>query len=114
MEVAAKLFHVTPPSREMRLSDGRYVFFSNPKRRDPLTLAISLDGRVFTKMLSLVGGRRIDSPDVIEHVGSLYIAFAGGKQTVEVLTVKLADEDAVSMSSCPLLAPEKTNTYLRP
>ncbi len=89
----------------LRLSDGRYVLVSNPnpKKRDPLTLSISEDGLVFTKMLYLVGGRHIDYPHVIEHEGSLFIAFAGGKQTVEVLKVKLADADAVKMPSKPLV-----------
>ncbi len=99
----------TSKIRGLRLSDGRYVLVSNPnpRRRDPLTLAISPDGLVFTKMLYLVGGRWVDYPDVIEHKGSLYIAFAGGKQSVEVLKVKLADMDAVSMPTSPLLASEK-------
>jgi hypothetical protein len=48
-------------------------------------------------MLYLVGGRHIDYPHVIEHEDSLYIAFAGGKQTVEVLKVKLSDVDATQM-----------------
>jgi hypothetical protein len=93
----------------LRLSDGRYVLVSNPNpnKRDPLTLSISADGLVFTKMLCLVGGRHIDYPHVIEHKGSLYIAFAGGKQTVEVLKVKLSDVDAVKMPEKPLIAATK-------
>ena len=65
----------------LRPRDGRYVLVSNPnpKKRDPLTLSISADGFVFTKMLYLVGGRHIDYPYVIEHEDSLFIAFAGGK-----------------------------------
>lgn len=88
-----------------RLRDGRYVLVSNPrpKIRDPLTLSISNDGIVFTKMLYLVGGRHVDYPHVIEHGDSLFIAFAGGKQTVEVLKVKLGDVDAISMPKAPLL-----------
>jgi predicted neuraminidase len=88
----------------LRLRDGRYVLVSNPnpKKRDPLTLSISEDGLVFTKMLYLVGGRHIDYPHVIEHDGSLFIAFAGGKQTVEVLKVKLSDVDEVKMPNQPL------------
>ena len=84
-----------------RLRDGRYVLVSNPrpKKRDPLTLSISDDGLVFTKMLYLVGGRHVDYPHVIEHGDSLFIAFAGGKQTVEVLKVKLSNVDAVKMPS---------------
>lgn len=88
----------------MRLRDGRYVLVSNPnpKKRDPLTLSISDDGLVFTKMLYLVGGRHIDYPHVIEHGDSLYIAFAGGKQSVELLKVKLSDVDEVKMPEKPL------------
>lgn len=89
----------------LRLTDGRYVLVSNPnpKRRDPLTLSISDNGLVFNKMLYLVGGRHIDYPHVIEHGSHLFIAFAGGKQSVEVLKVKLTDIDAIPMPSTPLL-----------
>jgi len=101
----------------LRLSDGRYVLVSNPKpsKRDPLTLSISEDGMVFTKMIYLVGGRWIDYPHVIEHDGHLFIAFAGGKQSVEVLKVKLADMDAIRMPNAPLLDPvEPTAKPKRP
>src|SRR5690606_24483585 len=42
----------------MRMSDGRYVLVSNPKpkKRDPLAIAISEDGIIFTQMGYLVGG----------------------------------------------------------
>lgn len=89
----------------LRLADGRYVLVSNPnpKKRDPLTLSISEDGLVFSKMIHLVGGRHVDYPHVIEHGDSLFIAFAGGKQTVEVLKLKLADLDSVAMPAQPLV-----------
>ncbi len=92
----------------LRLRDGRYVLVSNPnpKKRDPLTLSISEDGIVFTKMLYLVGGRHVDYPHVIEQGDSLFIAFAGGKQSVEVLKIKLADIDATAMPEAPLLNAE--------
>jgi hypothetical protein len=79
----------------LRLPDGRYVLVSNsnPEKRDPLTIAISDDGMVFTKMGYLVGGRHIDYPHVYEHEGYLYVAFAGAKQTVEVLKIKISDLD---------------------
>lgn len=95
----------------VRLSDGRYVLVSNPRpgKRDPLTLAVSPDGLVFTKMLYLVGGRHIDYPYVLEHDGYLYIAFSGGKQSVEVLKVSLSDVDAVAMPTEPLLAAHDTH-----
>ncbi len=90
----------------LRLADGRYVLVSNPnpKKRDPLALSISDDGLVFTKMIHLVGGRHVDYPHVIEHGDSLLIAFAGGKQTVEVLKVKLADLEAVVTPGQPLVS----------
>ena len=90
----------------LRLHDGRYVLVSNPnpKKRDPLTLSISDDGLIFTKMLYLVGGRHIDYPHVIEQGDSLYIAFAGGKQTVELLKVKLSDVDELKMPEKPVRA----------
>jgi hypothetical protein len=77
----------------VRLPDGRYVLVSNPhpKRRDPMTLAVSHDGLVFTAMGYLVGGRHVDYPHVIEHEGFLYVAFATAKQTVEVLKIAVAE-----------------------
>jgi hypothetical protein len=97
----------------LRLSDGRYVLVSNPrpKKRDPLTLSISDDGLVFTRMLYLVGGRHIDYPHVVEHEGSLFIAFAGGKQSVAVLKVRLADVDAVQMPSPEAKLPRIAETF---
>lgn len=91
----------------LRLSDGRYALVSNarPRKRDPLVLSISDDGMIFTKMIYLVGGRWVDYPHVIEHDGHLLIAFAGGKQSVEVLKVKLSDVDAVQMPATPLAGP---------
>ncbi len=81
----------------VRLPDGRYVLVSNPHptRRDPLTLAISADGLVFTAMGYLVGGRHVDYPHVIHHEGSLYVAFATAKSTVEVLQIRVADLDGL-------------------
>ena len=65
---------------------------------------------VFTKMVYLVGGRWIDYPHIIEHDGHLFIAFAGGKQSVEVLKVKLADVDAVKMPAALLVKPADATT----
>lgn len=86
-----------------QLKDGRFVLVSNPhpKRRDPLTLATSRDGLVFTAMGVLVGGRHIDYPDVMEHEGSLYVAFATAKQTVEVLRIRVADLDVLEKKQNP-------------
>ena len=81
----------------LRLSDGRYVMVSNanPAKRDPLTIAISEDGMVFTKMGFLVGNRHVDYPHVYEHEGFLYVAFASAKQSVEVLKIRISDLDAL-------------------
>ena len=84
----------------LRTSRGYYALVSNanPRRRDPLTLAISSDGLTFTHLFYLVGGRHIDYPHVIEHGGKLLIAFSGAKQTMEVLSVSLDDVDALLQS----------------
>lgn len=89
----------------VRLSDGRYVMVSNPdpKKRDPLALSVSDDGVVFTKMVYLVGGRKVDYPDIMEHDGYLYVAFGSAKQSVEIIRVKISDLDAVKMPSEPLI-----------
>ena len=89
----------------LQLSDGRFVLVSNanPKKRDPLVLSISDDGLVFNKMGYLVGGRHVDYPHVMEHDGYLLVAFAGGKQTVEVLKIKISDLDKLEMPSEPLV-----------
>ncbi len=81
----------------LRLSDGRFVLVSNanPRKRDPLTLAISKDGMVFNKMGYLIGGRRVDYPYVMEHNGYLMVAFSGGKQSVELLRIKISDLESI-------------------
>lgn len=77
----------------LRLRDGRFVLVSNanPAKRDPLTIAVSNDGVTFSQMGYLVGERHVDYPHVMEHDGSLFVAFAGGKQTVEVLRICIDD-----------------------
>jgi hypothetical protein len=79
----------------LRTSRGYYVLVSNgnPKKRDPLTLAISRDGLVYTSLFYLVGGRHIDYPHIIENDGHLLIAFSGAKQTMETLKVSFDDLD---------------------
>ncbi|MCA9269258.1 MAG: exo-alpha-sialidase, partial [Planctomycetales bacterium] len=76
-------------------SHDYYVLVSNsrPQGRDPLTLAVSRDGLVYTHLFYLVGGRHIDYPHAIEHDGKLLISFSGAKQTVEVLRVPLTAID---------------------
>ena len=84
----------------LRTSRGYYAMVSNanPRRRDPLTLAISSDGLVFTHLFDLVGGRHVDYPHIIEYDDHLLIAFSGAKQTVEVLKVSLDDLDELMKS----------------
>ncbi|MEZ6062352.1 MAG: exo-alpha-sialidase [Planctomycetaceae bacterium] len=74
-----------------RTSRGYYVMVSNsnPRKRDPLTLAISQDGLVFDKLFWLIGGRHVDYPHIIEYDSHLLIAFSGAKQTMEVMKVSL-------------------------
>lgn len=87
----------------LRLRDGRYVLVSNsrPKKRDPLTIALSDDGMVFDKLFYLVGGRHVDYPHVMEHDGHLYIAHSGAKMSVEIQRVKLSDLNAMKMPARP-------------
>ncbi len=79
----------------LRTSRGYYALVSNsnPAGRDPLTLAISRDGLVYSYMFHLVGGRHIDYPHMIEHDEHLFISFSGAKQTVEILKVPLVAID---------------------
>jgi hypothetical protein len=70
---------------------------SNPRQRDPLTLAISQDGLVFTKLFWLVGGRHVDYPHIVEHDGHLLVAFSGAKQTMEVMKVALDELERLVM-----------------
>ena len=79
----------------LRTSRDYYALVSNtnPRRRDPLTLAISRDGLTFEHLLYLVGDRHVDYPHMIEHDGDLLISFSSAKQSVEVLKVSLAVVD---------------------
>lgn len=79
----------------LRTSRGYYAMVSNsnPRGRDPMTLAISDDGLVFTHLFNLIGGRHVDYPHMIQHNDQLLIAFSGAKQTMEVLTVTLDEID---------------------
>ena len=83
----------------LRLSNGLYVLISNsnPLQRDPLTIAISSDGLTFGRLAWLVGDRHVDYPHAIEHDGNLFVAFAGAKQTVEVLSLPVADLISLKM-----------------
>lgn len=79
----------------LRLADGRYVLVSNsnPARRDPLTIAVSDDGLVFSRLFVLASGRQVDYPHVIERDGHLFVAYSGAKQSVEVLKIRIRDLD---------------------
>jgi hypothetical protein len=92
----------------LRLSDGRFALVSNPhpKRRDPLTLALSDDGLVFNKLFYLVGSRHVDYPHMIEYGGVLFIAHSGAKRSVEIERVRLEDLNAMKMPTIPVLAPD--------
>lgn len=85
----------------LKTSRGDYVMVSNanPKRRDPLTLAMSRDGLVFDRLFYLVGGRHIDYPHLIEHDDHLLVAFSGAKQTMEVMKVSLDDLNRMEMAT---------------
>lgn len=89
-----------------RLKDGRYVLVSNPnpKKRDPMTIAVSDDGISFNKMIYLVGNRHIDYPHVMEHDGYIFVAFASAKQTMEVIRIPLEELDKVKMPTSPVVA----------
>ena len=99
-----------------RTRRGYYVMVSNsnPRRRDPLTLAISRDGLVYTKLFWLVGGRHVDYPHLIEHDGQLLIAFSGAKQTMEVMKVSLDELERLTMPTSVELAPHLPPVKLRP
>jgi hypothetical protein len=89
----------------VRLADGRYAMVSNPhpKRRDPLALALSDDGIVFNKMIYLVGGRKVDYPDIMTRDGYIFVSFASAKQSVELIRIKISDLDKVAMPTEPLV-----------
>ncbi|MDF1814997.1 MAG: exo-alpha-sialidase [Verrucomicrobiales bacterium] len=89
-----------------RTSRGYYVMVSNsnPRGRNPLTLAISKDGLVYNKLFWLIGGRHIDYPHIIEHDEHLLVAFSGAKQTMEVMKVSLDDLERLEMPESVELA----------
>ncbi len=97
----------------MRLRDGRYVLVSNPnpEKRDPLTISFSNDGITFHNMIYLIGGRHVDYPHLIAHKRQLLIAFAGAKQTVEVLKIKIAALDKAGRKNRTAEAAEKKKRH---
>lgn len=90
-----------------RTSRGFYVLVSNsnPRARNPLTVAVSEDGFVFSRLYWLVGGRHVDYPHIIEHNDHLLIAFSGAKQTMEVVKVSLDDLEQLPMPKSVELTP---------
>ncbi|MCG8599777.1 MAG: exo-alpha-sialidase [Verrucomicrobiales bacterium] len=90
-----------------RTSRGYYVMVSNsnPRARNPLTLAVSEDGLTFSQLYWLVGGRHVDYPHIIEHNDHLLIAFSGAKQTMEVMKVSLDELEQLSMPKSVELTP---------
>jgi hypothetical protein len=52
---------------------------------------------VFNQLFYLVGKRPVDYPHMIEHDGYLYIAHSGGKQSVEIERVRIADLNTLRM-----------------
>ena len=62
---------------------------TNPRARDPLTLAISPDGLVFKDLFYLVGGRQVDYPHIIDQDGHLLISFSDAKQTMDAVFKQL-------------------------
>ena len=98
----------------LRTSRHYYVMVSNanPQYRNPLCLSLSLDGLVYVRMGRLNISDSVEPPDwdlssrygndrgqrptyqyphVIEHDGTLYIAFSRRKQSIEVLRISLDD-----------------------
>lgn len=90
-----------------RTSRGYYVLVSNsnPRARNPLTLAVSEDGLTFSQLYWLVGGRHVDYPHIIEHNDQLLIAFSVAKQTMEVVKVSLDELEQLSMPKSVELTP---------
>jgi hypothetical protein len=85
----------------MRLNSGSYALISNsnPRARDPLTIALSRDGLTYDRLAVLIGGRHVDYPHAIEHEGHLLVAFAGAKQRIEVLKIAIDAFAEITMPS---------------
>lgn len=78
-------------------------------------MAVSDDGLVFNQLFYLVGGRSVDYPHVLEYDGNLYIAHSGGKRSIEIERVRLADLNAarMPMPGKPDATPEASSTRLK-
>ncbi len=87
-----------------RLPDGRIVLVHSPvaRVRDPLVLSLSSDGIVFDQTVALrhgalpvrvAGGHKqsgFQYPSAVVHNGSLWVAYAIGKEDIAVARVALA------------------------
>jgi hypothetical protein len=86
---------------DLRTSRGYYVLVSNanPTGRNPLCLAVSRNGLVFTALAALAipaeDDETLQYPHVIEHGDDVWIAFSRNKTAIEVLRVPLAAVDAL-------------------
>ncbi len=96
----------------LKTSRGYRVLVSNANSkigRREMHLAISDDGVTFTRMARLdIPSPRATTfqyPHVIEHAGSLFIAFSNKKNITEVLKVKLDDVDSIEMSAVKINKP---------
>jgi hypothetical protein len=86
----------------LQTSRGYRVLVSNANPavgRRELHLAVSGDGVTFTRMACLAipmdKPSTLQYPHVIEHAGSLYIAFSRNKNVTELIVVSLDDIDAL-------------------
>lgn len=92
----------------LQTSRGFRVLVSNanPKAgRREMHLAVSQDGITFTRMALLAIPQdkpsTLQYPHVIEHEGSLYIAYSRGKATTEILQVSLDDVELLLKGELP-------------
>jgi hypothetical protein len=80
---------------DLKTSGGYYALVSNanPAARNPLCLAVSLDGLVFTQLYALpIPAEPADTlqyPHIIEQAGHLWVAFSRNKRSVEIVRVPL-------------------------
>ncbi len=95
----------------LRTSRGSYVLVSNanPAGRYPLCLSVSRDGVTFTRMgrlpVPVAEVPSLQYPHVIEHDGSLLIAYSRGKRGIEVVSVSLDEIDRLERGEIVVLAP---------
>ncbi len=112
----------------LRLSSGLYAMASNPNtsgRRNPLSLSLSEDGRVFTRMAVLrdaptvyryagkdPGYAGYHYPQLLEHNGFLYIIHSENMEDIVLLRVPITDVQKLARRPERLLAPRTSFTSL--